>query len=61
MLYRIIKSEGELKAGELHEKYKERADNPVVDRTVRKYLGKLERLGLIETEGEGRWRVYKIK
>ncbi|KXB07863.1 hypothetical protein AKJ58_01600 [candidate division MSBL1 archaeon SCGC-AAA385D11] len=61
LLYRILKPEEELRAGELHEKYKEKAEDPVVDRTVRKYLGKLERLGLIETEGEGRWRVYKVR
>ncbi|KXA95607.1 hypothetical protein AKJ36_00095 [candidate division MSBL1 archaeon SCGC-AAA259I07] len=60
-LYRILKEEGELEAGSLHEKYKEKVEDPVVKRTVRKYLEKLERLGLIETEGKGRWRKYSMK
>lgn len=41
--------EGELEAGELHEKYREAADNPVVKRTVRKYLENLERLDMFRT------------
>jgi len=61
LLYDILKEEEELKAGEIHRRYREQADDPVVKRTVRKYLAKLERLGLIETEGRGRWRVYKNK
>lgn len=61
LLYEILKNEKEMKAGELHKKYKEKTDDPKVNRTVRKYLQKLERLGLIKTEGKGRWRVYRFR
>jgi Cdc6-like AAA superfamily ATPase len=60
LLYTIIKESGEIKAGELHRKYREIASHPLTERAVRKYLHKLERFGFIRRKGFGRWRVYGI-
>lgn len=58
VLYDIIKEEVEIKPGELYEKYEEDIDEPKVERTLRKYLNKMDHYRLIDTEGEGRWRKY---
>jgi Cdc6-like AAA superfamily ATPase len=60
-LYRIIEEEEKIKSSELYEKYREEAENPKVERTLRKYLSKMDHYRLIEAEGEGRWRTYTIQ
>jgi len=59
-LYDIIEDEGEIKPGELYDRYEEEVENPKVERTLRKYLNKMDHYRLINTEGEGRWRKYTI-
>ncbi len=59
-LYDIIQDEGEIQPGELYERYSEEIDDPKVERTLRKYLNKMDHYRLIETEGEGRWRKYTL-
>lgn len=63
ILYGIIKASKEIPASELYEKFKktcaEKASEEIVDRTVRKYLEKIENLNLISSSGNGRWTVYK--
>ncbi len=61
VLYDIIASEGEIAPGELYEKYREEVDEPKVDRTLRKYLKKMDHYRLIESKGEGRWRKYMLQ
>ena len=61
ILYDILEAEGEVKPGELYEKYEEKAEEPKVKRTLRKYLKKMDHYRLIEAEGEGRWRKYRIQ
>jgi Cdc6-like AAA superfamily ATPase len=61
VLYDIVEEEGEIKPSELYEKYRDEVDNPKVDRTLRKYLKKMDHYKLIESEGEGRWRTYRIQ
>ena len=55
---------GSLDSGELFRRYREACKNsgeqPVVDRTFRNYLGKLVKLGLLRSEGDGRWRRYSL-
>jgi orc1/cdc6 family replication initiation protein len=58
-LYEIIKSAGEIKPGELYERYRERVEDPRKNRTVRKYLDKMATYGLITKEGENRGRTYR--
>ncbi len=60
VLYDVIEEEGEIKPGELYERYREEVDEPKVERTLRKYLNKMDHYRLIETEGEGRWRKYTV-
>ncbi|RLJ01654.1 MAG: AAA family ATPase [Candidatus Aenigmatarchaeota archaeon] len=59
ILYEIIKERGEVRPSELYSEFGKRYGN-FVDRTVRKYLEKLCRMGLVRKEGEGRWRVYRL-
>ncbi len=60
-LYDIIEEEGEVKPGKLYQEYKEKIEDPKVKRTVRKYLSKMDHYRLIVSEGEGRWRTYKLQ
>lgn len=63
ILFGIVKSAKEIPSTELHEKYAktclEKGLEPIVERTVRKYLERLQDFNLIRTEGDGRWTVYK--
>lgn len=61
VLYDIIEDEEEIKPGELYERYEEEVDEPKVERTLRKYLKKMDHYRLIEAEGEGRWRKYTLQ
>ncbi len=60
-LYQVIKEEDEVSSSELYERYEEEVEDPKVKRTLRKYLNKMDHYRLIETEGEGRWRKYRIQ
>ena len=65
VLYDIIKEGKEVRPFDLYESYKnkckEKGLETIVERTIRKYLEKMVRLGLVQTEGKDRWRVYKIR
>lgn len=58
-LLKIINEEETIKPGELYSEYRERAKNPKTERSLRKYLNKMQHYNLIEAEGKGRWRKYK--
>lgn len=58
VLLEVIKEEKEVKPSELYEEYGSRVDEPKVERTLRKYLGDLEKRGLIQSNGSARWRTY---
>lgn len=58
LVYDIIHDHGEIVPGNLYEEYREQADDPKTERTVRNYLRKLEHYNLIEANGEGRGRTY---
>jgi len=64
ILYGIIKSSRQINAADLHTKFEatcaEKSLERVVERTVRKYLERLEGQKLISSSGDGRWTVYKI-
>lgn len=61
LLYDLIKAAGEVPAGELHARYRERADEPLTERAIRNYLHKLEKYGFIRKKGTGRWRTYSSR
>ncbi|AEH38859.1 Cdc6/Cdc18 family protein [Halopiger xanaduensis] len=61
LLYDIIEAAGEIPATELHETYEERAQDPKARSTRRRYLANLEeKYGLIESNGNGRGKVYAV-
>lgn len=59
-LYEIIEEGGEVTPSELYNAYRERVESPKSDRTVRSYLTKMDRYGLIEAEGTSRDRIYRV-
>lgn len=61
LLYEIIAENGEIRPGELYERYEEQASNPRSRRMVRNYLTKLCHYNLIEAKGENRGRTYQQK
>jgi Cdc6-like AAA superfamily ATPase len=59
-LLELIKKHKEIPSGDLHRKFREESDEPVSERTLRNYLHRMERNGLIRMRGAGRWRVYGV-
>ncbi|MEM2535748.1 MAG: hypothetical protein QW435_01925, partial [Candidatus Hadarchaeales archaeon] len=45
-------------SGLLYEEYCKLVDKPVVDRAYRNYMNEMVKLGLVKSEGEGRWKKY---
>lgn len=59
ILYDIITDEDSIKPEALYSRYRDQAGNPRSDRTLRKYLNKMEQYNLIESEGSTRARIYR--
>ncbi|WP_331232432.1 Cdc6/Cdc18 family protein [Natronorarus salvus] len=59
-LYEVIQEEGEIAPSDLYTSYRKRVESPKSDRTVRTYLSKMDRYGLIAAEGTSRDRLYRI-
>jgi len=59
-----MKPRGETGSGELYRELRNRAIQEglgeITDRTFRKYMGRLVRSGIINSEGKGRWRRYHM-
>lgn len=47
-------------SGMLHNEYCSLIKNPVVDRAYRNYIWRMVSLGLIKSEGKGRWKSFEI-
>lgn len=60
-LYNILKDEEEVKSGELFQAYREKVEEGPTDRTLRRYMKKMEAYGLVEAEGSTRDRKYSLK
>lgn len=61
ILYDIINDAEEISSRELYEIYTEKAEEPKVERTLRKYLNKMENYNLIESKGKGTGTTYVSK
>jgi cell division control protein 6 len=61
ILYGIIEDEEEISSRELYESYREEAGEPKVERTLRKYLNKMEKYNLVGSKGEGTGTKYVSK
>jgi len=59
IVYDALAKRGRLDSGRLYRIYRRNAAKPVVDRAYRKYMKEMESLGLVKSEGEGRWRSYR--
>jgi len=60
ILYSVIKHDGPIQAGDLYDEYRESASEPMADRTLRSYLNSMQREGLIEKRGGGRYTEYAL-
>jgi Cdc6-like AAA superfamily ATPase len=61
LLYDIIEASSEVPSTELHDAYEQRAQNPKAKSTRRRYLANLEdKYGLIESNGNGKGKVYAV-
>ncbi|MBI4017627.1 MAG: orc1/cdc6 family replication initiation protein [Candidatus Aenigmarchaeota archaeon] len=62
ILYEIISAAGEVEPSDLYREYERRVRaqkaEPMVERTLRKYIDRLLTSGMVEAKGEGRWRMY---
>ncbi len=58
-VYDVLSKEGRLASGVLYRLYRRKIREPVVDRAYRKHMRELESLGLVKSEGQGRWRSYR--
>ncbi len=59
VLFDIVEDAGEIRPGELYERYRGTVENPKTERTLRHYLDKLDRYGLIRKTGANRGRRYR--
>ncbi|MFB6294333.1 MAG: Cdc6/Cdc18 family protein, partial [Candidatus Nanohaloarchaea archaeon] len=51
-VYDVVDEEGPLPPGELYQRYEETVAEPRTERTVRKYVNKMEHYNLVESQGE---------
>ena len=59
-IYEILEKKRKMQSGLLYNEYRSHVNSPVVDRAYRNYMRKMVNLGLIRSEGKGRWRSYEI-
>lgn len=59
-IYTILEKHRKMTSGALYGEYRNLTQVPVVDRAYRNYMNKMVSLGLIKSEGKGRWKSYEI-
>jgi cell division control protein 6 len=59
-IYGILEKKRKLSSGLLYDEYCALVKSPVVDRAYRNYMRRMVNLGLIKSEGKGRWKKYEI-
>jgi Cdc6-like AAA superfamily ATPase len=60
VIYGILEKNRKMPSGSLYSEYRTLAQDPVVDRAYRNYMRRMVSLGLIKSEGKGRWKSYEI-
>jgi orc1/cdc6 family replication initiation protein len=60
VVYDILAEDGPLSPQELYAEYQSAVDDPRTKRTLTNYLGKLDQYNLIESEGRGPSRTYRV-
>ncbi|RQG93701.1 Cdc6/Cdc18 family protein [Natrarchaeobius oligotrophus] len=59
VLYEIICEKGVISPGELYDEYRDRVDEPRVERTLRSYMRKLEHYDVVESRGNGKAKRFQ--
>lgn len=60
IICKILEKKRKMPSGLLYKEYCKLVSNPVVDRAYRNYMKRMVELGLIKSEGFGRWKSYEI-
>ncbi|MCW4004573.1 MAG: hypothetical protein NWE95_11750 [Candidatus Bathyarchaeota archaeon] len=60
VIYEILEKNRRMPACSLYGEYRPLTRAPVVDRAYRNYMQKMVKLGLIKSDGKGRWKSYEI-
>ncbi len=60
IILKVLTRRKKMNSGELFQEYTKLVSKPVVDRAYRKYMKKMLRLGIVKSEGIGRWRRYEL-
>lgn len=60
VVYTILKNTKAMNSGDLYFEYCKSTKEPVVDRAYRKHMKRMEELGLIKSEGSGRWKRFEV-
>lgn len=60
IICQILRKNGTMKSGPLYKEYSKAVGTPVVERTYRKYMENMVKLGIVECERKGRWKSYRI-
>lgn len=59
LIYDLVKEANEISPNKLYERYRESADDPVSDRTIRTYTRKLCDYNLIISDGRGKAKLFR--
>lgn len=60
VIFEILKDKGTMPSGRLYAEYCKAVEDPVVDRAYRIHMERIEELGLVKSEGSGRWKKYVL-
>ncbi len=60
IILEILAKRKKMPSGELYREYCALTKNPVVDRAYRNYMKEMVELGLVKSEGKGKWRMYAL-
>lgn len=59
-ILRILGKNKSMGSGQLYREYRKAVERPVVDRAYRNYMKKMVSIGIVKSEGSGRWTSYSI-
>jgi orc1/cdc6 family replication initiation protein len=60
VIYEILLKRKRVPSGLLYDEYCKIVQHPVCDRAYRNYMNELVKLGILKSEGFGRWKVYEM-
>jgi orc1/cdc6 family replication initiation protein len=60
VIFEILGKRKRMPSGELYREYCRYVKKPVVDRAYRNYMAEMVKLGVVKSEGFGKWKVYEL-